>query len=236
MPKRCSSARCRAVEGATHARVSALVRQTVVRSRVVTPERNLAGRCGTCIFFIPRQTDASGAAQGECRLGCWPAPLRDTATCASHQAKGQKPKVSAGRTARVAPRPAPERFTIPREVDLDMDQEEFRKVLREVLLDELGVRDVDLGERWQGGEVVLVPGKAGTQEKRIPIDSLFRKVVLVREKLRVLEQKINGHEKLDDNDRIQLQQYVTQCYGSLTTFNLLFRDKDDQFAGQSGKE
>jgi hypothetical protein len=207
----------------------------------VTPERNLAGRCGTCIFFIPRQTDAAtGVASGECRLGCWPAPLRDTATCASHQAPGQKPKLSGARSPRAAaPRaaaPAPTRFTIPQEVSLDMDQEEFRNVLREVLLDELGVRDVELGDRWTGGELVLVPGKEGVQEKRIPIDSLFRKVVLIREKLRVLEQKINTHEKLDDNDRLQLQQYVTQCYGSLTTFNVLFRSKDDQFAGQGGKE
>jgi hypothetical protein len=189
------------------------------------------------MFFIPRQRDASGAASGECRLGCWPSPLRDTATCASHRLPGQKPKPSGTRSPRAASPPAAlPRFTIPEEVSLDMDQEEFRNVLREVLLDELGVRDVELGDRWQGGELVLVPGKEGTQEKRIPIDSLFRKVVLIREKLRVLEQRINSHEKLDDNDRLQLQQYVTQCYGSLTTFNVLFRSKDDQFAGQGGKE
>ncbi len=117
-----------------------------------------------------------------------------------------------------------------------MDQNEFRSVLREILLDELGLRDVELGERWHGGELVLVPGKQNTQEKRIPIDNLFRKVVLIREKLRVLEQKINSHEKLNDEDRLQLQQYVTQCYGSLTTFNVLFRSKDDHFSGQSGKD
>jgi hypothetical protein len=205
----------------------------------VAPERNLTGRCGTCIFFIPRQTDASGASQGECRLGCWPAPLRDTGTCASHQAPGQKPRAPTSRGGH-APRreapPAPPRFVIPQEVSLDMDQEEFRKVLREVLLDELGVADIELGDRWLGGELVLVPGKQGVQEKRVPIDSLFRKVVLIREKLRVLEQKINAHEKLDDNDRLQLQQYLTQCYGSLTTFNVLFKHKDDQFVGQAGKE
>jgi hypothetical protein len=194
------------------------------------------------MFFIPRHTDAAtGAASGECRLGCWPAPLRDTATCASHQLLGQKPKASAARGSRsagsrAATPAAPARFTIPEEVSLDMDQEEFRNVLREVLLDELGVRDVELGDRWTGGELVLVPGKEGVQEKRVPIDNLFRKIVLIREKLRVLEQKINTHEKLDDNDRLQLQQYVTQCYGSLTTFNVLFRSKDDFFAGQGGKE
>jgi hypothetical protein len=192
------------------------------------------------MFFIPRQTDAGGVASGECRLGCWPAPLRDTATCASHRLLGQKPKPSTTRAPRTAAATsraaATAAFVIPQEVDLDMDQEQFRNVLREVLLDELGVRDVELGDRWQGGELVLVPGKEGVQEKRVPIDSLFRKVVMIREKLRVLEQKINAHEKLDDNDRLQLQQYVTQCYGSLTTFNVLFKSKDDQFVGQAGKE
>jgi hypothetical protein len=206
----------------------------------VSSERNLAGRCGTCIFFVPRTANERGERSGECRLGCWPAPLRDTATCASHQAPGQKPKQSSGRAARAPrntnPRPDPSRSPIPQEVSLDMDQEEFRNVLREVLLDELGIRDVPLGDRWQGGEVVLIPGKAGTQEKRLPIDNLFRKIVLIREKLRVLEQRINGHDKLSDEDRLQLQQYITQCYGSLTTFNVLFREKEDQFAGQGGKE
>ena len=204
----------------------------------MSASRDLTGRCGTCAFFVPRTVEA-GIASGECRLGCWPAPLRDTATCASHQRiGGPRPNVAGTRTRQ--PRAAtpevarPARPELPREVGIDMDQQEFRTVLREILLDELGLRDVELGDRWQNGELVLVPGKPGTAEKRIPIDSLFRKVVLIREKLRVLEQKINNHEKLDDNDRLQLQQYLTQCYGSLTTFNVLFKHKDDQFSGQSG--
>jgi hypothetical protein len=196
-------------------------------------ERDLSGRCGSCAFFIPRTTDAAGARSGECRLGCWPAPLRDAATCGNHQPPGAKPRSPArGTPARAAPKAVVTRAPLPSEVGIDMDQSEFRSVLREILLDELGVRDVELGDRWLNGELVLVPGKAGTQEKRIPIDGLFRKVVLIREKLRVLEQKINNHEKLDDNDRLQLQQYITQCYGSLTTFNVLFKHKDDQFSGQ----
>ena len=113
-----------------------------------------------------------------------------------------------------------------------MDQETFRQVLREVLLDELGVRDVDIGDRWNDGELVLVPGKEGTQEKRIPLDVFFKKIVMLRDKLRVLEQKINGNKKLSDEEKVQLQQYITGCYGSLTSFNVLFKHKEDQFTGQ----
>ncbi|MDH3200531.1 MAG: hypothetical protein OEM15_06525 [Myxococcales bacterium] len=113
-----------------------------------------------------------------------------------------------------------------------MDQDTFRQVLREVLFDELGVRDVDMGDRWNGGELVLIPGREGTQEKRMPLDVFFKKIVMVRDKLRVLEQKINGHKGLSDDEKVQLQQYITGCYGSLTTFNVLFRSKEDQFTGQ----
>lgn len=186
-------------------------------------------------------TDETGAGSGECRLGCWPAPLKDTATCASYKqvgtswdAKAMRKRAAAGtpRSQRSDWEPPP-RPTIPQEVGIDMDQDEFRTVLREILLDELGVRDVSMGDRWVGGEMVLQPGREGTQEKRVPIDNLFRKVILIREKLRVLEQKINNHPKLDDGDRVALQQYLTACYGSLTTFNALFKDKDDGFSGQS---
>ena len=117
-----------------------------------------------------------------------------------------------------------------------MNADEFRAVLREVIRDELGVAEVDLGGRWSGGEVVLKPGKEGTQEKRIPIESLFHKVVMIRDKLRVLEQKINASSKLTDAEKVDLQAYITGCYGSLTTFNVLFRDREDGFAGSGGKE
>ena len=113
-----------------------------------------------------------------------------------------------------------------------MDPETFRQVLREVLLDELGVREVELGDRWNDGELVLIPGKEGAQEKRIPLDVFFKKIVMVRDKLRVLEQKVNGSKNLSDEEKIQLQQYITGCYGSLTTFNVLFKRKEDQFSGQ----
>jgi uncharacterized radical SAM superfamily protein len=114
-----------------------------------------------------------------------------------------------------------------------MDIEEFRRVLRDVLADELGISRAPMASRWQGGELVLVPGKAGTQEKRVPLEAFFHKIVMIRDKLRVLEQKINAHEGLSDADKVQLHQYITSCYGSLTTFNLLFAERDDAFAGAS---
>ena len=109
-----------------------------------------------------------------------------------------------------------------------MTREEFAEAIREALDD---VRPVPLAPKWEGGSVVLKPGDASTQPKEIPLDSLFHKIVMIRDRLRVLEQKVNGHDKLSDADKVELQQYVTRCYGSLTTFNLLFRDERDRFVG-----
>ncbi len=80
--------------------------------------------------------------------------------------------------------------------------------------------------------MLLKPGDAATQPKEIPLDSLLHKIVMIRDRLRVLEQRINAHEKLSDADKVELQQYVTRCYGSLTTFNVLFRDERDRFVGE----
>lgn len=204
-------------------------------------ERTLEGRCGTCGFFVRLRVEASGVSLGECRLGCWPSPLRDSATCSSYKRIGapfagalaRKPAAGAPRAHRARAEAEREpRPTIPEEIGIDMDQDEFRRVLREVLLDELGVRDVEMGERWRGGELLLKPGKPGTQEKSIPLDVFFKKIVMVRDKLRVLEQKVNAHPGLAQDEKVQLQQYITGCYGTLTTFNVLFKDRDDHFVGQ----
>jgi len=88
-----------------------------------------------------------------------------------------------------------------------------------------------IADRWQGGQLVLRPGKAGTQEKVVAIDAFFRKIVMVRDRLRVLEQRINNHPKLADSDRLELHEYITRAYGSLTTFNVLFADAADRFVG-----
>lgn len=117
-----------------------------------------------------------------------------------------------------------------------MDREELKRIVREVLEDENGYGFTDLGERWRGGKMVIHPRDANLQAKEIPLDSFFHKVVMVRDRLRVLEQKINGHNALSDAEKVELQQYITKAYGSLTTFNILFRDKTDRFSASTEED
>jgi hypothetical protein len=204
----------------------------------------LDGRCGTCARFVrvTEQIDENGEVRrsGECLLGVWPSPLYENNTCSQYTKRGTFTPVRVRPRAASPPRARsssgyiePFTFSLPEEL-LDMDADEFRRVLREVIRDELAVVPVELGSRWAGGELVLKPGKEGTAEKRIPIEALFHKVVMIRDRLRVLEQKINSSAKLTDEEKVQMQQYVTQCYGSLTTFNVLFANRGDAFIGQKG--
>jgi hypothetical protein len=94
---------------------------------------------------------------------------------------------------------------------------------------------VDLGEKWTGGKMILQPANPSLQNKEIPIETFFHKIVMLRDRLRVLEQNINSNAKLSDEEKVDLQQYITRIYGSLTTFNVLFADKELYFVG-TGKE
>lgn len=91
---------------------------------------------------------------------------------------------------------------------------------------------VEMGDRWKGGMLVLKPSSDQLKAKEIPIDAFFKKIVLVRDRLRVLEQRINGNEKLSEEEKVNLQQYITRIYGSLTTFNVLFKHKEQYFVGE----
>lgn len=92
---------------------------------------------------------------------------------------------------------------------------------------------VPLGDKWKNGKMILQPANSGLSSKEIPIDQFFNKIVLVRDRVRVMEQRINS-SNLDNEEKVNLQQYITRIYGSLTTFNILFKYKEDQFVGEKG--
>ena len=104
----------------------------------------------------------------------------------------------------------------------------------QAMVEALGLEKPDqlvegLAARWQQGTLVLRPADPSLQAKEVPLETFFHKIVMIRNNLRVLEQKVNANEKLSDADKFDLQQYITRCYGSLTTFNVLFREKQEQF-------
>jgi len=211
--------------------------------------------CGNCRLWRAIERDAAGIWLGDCRVMTQRGQFPPTAPiCASFISLSQAipqalPEEERRRRARtvgnVGPRvirhgeshaPVRESRAVPQQPDVDlgedfdMTREELKAIVREAVAD-LGGGEVPLAGKWEGGTMVLKPGKPELQSKEIPIDALFHKVVMVRDRLRVLEQKVNGHAKLSDADKVELQQYVTRCYGSLTTFNVLFAEKRDYFVG-----
>jgi hypothetical protein len=216
-----------------------------------------ARECGSCRLWRPILEDERGPI-GPCRLqvrtGDFPgtAPIcerylpRDGAIPKApppepsrrRQASAPRPVVVVHRAGEALPEivAAPPRAPatlppLPEELT-DMTREEFAQAIREVLREETA--HVKLANKWEGGSVVLKPGDPGTAPKEIPLDALLHKIVMIRDRLRVLEAKLNAHEKLSDADKVELQQYVTRCYGSLTTFNVLFKDEKDKFVGEKG--
>ena len=94
---------------------------------------------------------------------------------------------------------------------------------------------VPLTSKWVGGKMILQPGDESLQPKEIPIETFFHKIVMIRDRLRVLEQNINSNKSLPEDEKIHLQQYITRIYGSLTTFNIFFKSREEGFIGESGK-
>jgi hypothetical protein len=112
---------------------------------------------------------------------------------------------------------------------------DLEKTLRRIIREEAGLTPVTPADKWRGGELILKPGREGLQAKSIPIDTFFAKIVMLRNRLRVLEQQVNAAD-VPEELKLKLQGYVTGCYGTLTTFNVLFADEEDRFKGTGGGE
>ncbi|HPN31409.1 MAG TPA: hypothetical protein PKY81_10660 [bacterium] len=113
-----------------------------------------------------------------------------------------------------------------------VDYKQIKKIISDVIDEKLNISEVNLGNRWHGGTLILKPKESDLKPKEIPIETFFHKIIMIRDRLRVLEQNINSNDKLCDEEKINLQQYITRCYGSLTTFNILFAERDDWFIGE----
>ena len=156
---------------------------------------------------------------------------------------GADPHADPGRTStasRQAPRSTKEPFPIvserertgpPMTPDRDADLE---LLLRRIIREEAGITPVAPADKWRGGTLVLRPGTAGLQEKTWPIETFFHKIVMLRNRLRTLEQHVNSAD-LPDDVKVKLQGYISGCYGTLTSFNVLFAEEEDQFKGAGGE-
>ena len=113
---------------------------------------------------------------------------------------------------------------------------EVEKSLRDILKKWSDVSEVvPLADKYKGGTLIIQPKDTNLASKEIPINTFFHKIVMLRDRLRVMEQKINANKALDEQDKIDLQQYITRCYGSLTTFNVMFKNSSQNFRGEGGK-
>src|ERR1700758_2327333 len=124
--------------------------------------------------------------------------------------------------------------------ELEMPLANLIRDTAHAVVEALGLEQQDtlvegLAIRWQKGTLIMQPADSSLQAKEVPLETFFHKIVMIRNNLRVLEQKVNASDKLSEGDKFELQQYVTRCYGSLTTIHILFKNKEDQFSSASKK-
>jgi hypothetical protein len=151
----------------------------------------------------------------------------------THNLEAAVPPPSAARKTPPTPSPTLMGSAVP--ASGPVSAEALKSALRDLLREELGFGETRMMERWKGGRMILKPARDDQKEKEIPLDDFFHKIVMLRDRLRVLEQKINAHAAMSAAEKVELQQYITRIYGSLTTFNVLFADREDWFVGQKGE-
>jgi hypothetical protein len=180
-------------------------------------------QCGFC----RSEHNYRGGPRTELTGGSTPPGPSRASTSAPPSREGPKPS-GAGGFPLVSDR---ERSAPP--VMTDGSATDLELLLRRIIREETGITAVTPADKWRGGSLVLRPGSANLQEKVIPIETFFHKVVMLRNRLRTLEQVVNASD-LPDDAKLKIQSYISGCYGSLTTFNVLFANEDDQFKGSGG--
>ncbi len=211
-------------------------------------EELAAPTCADCVGFNVKQLDDQGRSRGACRLrpelglvpeeypACDHFRVRHDREGKVHAPQKRAPAPTGRRAPRAAPRKTHDALptlqtptTGDTSGEINMDRNGLKQVLRELLAEETMYGFPEVNDRWEGGTMVLKPVDANNQPKEVPLDAFFHKIVMVRDRLRVLEAKINANTKMTEQEKVDLQGYVTKCYGTMTTFNILFQDKADHF-------
>jgi hypothetical protein len=205
------------------------------------------GTCGACIAFLLEGEPDEHGPRGRCYLRAEIGNVSHLLPrCPKYVEKGtgatyKPPPVARPRGSKKYDDdddlPAPKVRAYGTSIDLGdgdnpMDTAALRALIKDILYEESVLGDTAIGKRWEGGTLVMKPSDTTLQPKEVPLEAFFHKIVMVRDRLRVLEQKLNAHDKLSDAEKVEMQGYITKIYGTLTTFNVLFRDKDDQFSGE----
>lgn len=206
--------------------------------------------CVDCLAFLPEQKRENEPDLGRCQfrpeLGLFPETLkycskfhiRKRSVGKVQDVTGKVPTARSPRHSSSNNEPTIIRATLENPItgdtsgDYTMDRDGLKQVLRELMEEETVYGYVEMGKKWEGGTIQLNPGNSELQSKEIPIDTFFKKIIMVRDKLRVLEAKLNSSDSLSSADKIEMQQYVSRAYGSLTSFNILFSNKEDQFSSK----
>lgn len=206
--------------------------------------------CVDCLAFLPQQERENEPDLGRCQfrpeMGLFPETLK---YCSKFHIRkrsigkvldvtGKVPKARSPRQSSTNNEPAIVRATLNNPITGDtsgeftVDRDGLKQVLRELMEEETVYGFVEMGKKWEGGTIQFNPANSELQSKEIPIDTFFKKIVMVRDKLRVLEAKLNSSDNLSSTDKVELQQYISRAYGSLTSFNILFKNKEDQFSSK----